>query len=104
MCTINRGFVAEDGRCLVVRSWNIVCRSEVCTAKSVDIRFAQQILGSEVCVCDPRIIVQSSDPRFAQQNPWMVQIRTLHIAYKHTMCTPYIPGIYLGRGTFAPPR
>ena len=30
---------------------------------------------------DPRIIAQSSDPRFAQQNPRMVRIRTLHITY-----------------------
>ena len=30
---------------------------------------------------DPRIIAQSSNPRFAQQNPWMVQIRTLRITY-----------------------
>ena len=30
---------------------------------------------------DPRIIAQSSDPRFAQQNPRMVQIRTLHLTY-----------------------
>ena len=28
-----------------------------------------KIRGSEVCVCDPRIILQSLDPRFAQQNP-----------------------------------
>ena len=25
--------------------------------------------GSEVCVRDPKTIAQSSDPRFAQQNP-----------------------------------
>ena len=30
---------------------------------------------------DPRIIAQSSDPRFAQQNPRMVRIRTLRITY-----------------------
>ena len=30
---------------------------------------------------DPRIIAQSSDPRFAQQNPRMVQIRTLRLTY-----------------------
>ena len=30
---------------------------------------------------DPRIIVQSSDPRFAQQNTRMVRIRTLRITY-----------------------
>ena len=30
---------------------------------------------------DPRTIAQSSDPRFAQQNPRMVRIRTLHITY-----------------------
>ena len=30
---------------------------------------------------DPRIIAQSSDPRFAQQNPRMVRIRTLHLTY-----------------------
>ena len=59
----------------------IACGSEVCAAKSADPRFAQQILGSEVCVRDPRIIAQSSDPRFAQQNPRMVRIRTLRITY-----------------------
>ena len=30
---------------------------------------------------DPRSIVQSSDPRFAKQNPRMVRIRTLRITY-----------------------
>ena len=30
---------------------------------------------------DPRIIAQSSDPRFAQQNPRMVRIRTLRLTY-----------------------
>ena len=48
-----------------------------------DLRFAQQILGSSVCVRDPRIMAQSSDPRFAQQNPVMVRIRTLRITYIH---------------------
>ena len=28
---------------------------------------------------DPRIIAQSSDPMFAQQNPRMVRIRTLRL-------------------------
>ena len=59
----------------------IACGSEVCAATSADPRFAQQILGSEVCVCDPRIIEQSSDPRFGQQNPRMVRIRALRITY-----------------------
>ena len=59
----------------------IACGSEICAAKSADPRFAQLILGSEVCVRDPRIIVQSSDPRLAQQNPRMVRIRTLRITY-----------------------
>ena len=36
---------------------------------------------AEVCVHDPRISAQSLDPRFAQQNPRMVRIRTLHITY-----------------------
>ena len=61
----------------------IACGSEVCAAKSADPRFAQLILGSEVCVRDPRIIAQSSDPRFAQQNPRMVRIRTLRITYTY---------------------
>ena len=30
---------------------------------------------------DPRIVVQSPDPRFAQQNPRMVRIRALRITY-----------------------
>ena len=30
---------------------------------------------------DPRIIAQNSDPRFAQQNPRMVRIRTLRLTY-----------------------
>ena len=30
---------------------------------------------------DPRIVVQSSDPRFAQRNPRMVRIRALRITY-----------------------
>ena len=37
-----------------------------------DPRFAQQIRGSEVCVHDPRI---------TQQNPRMVQFRSLRITY-----------------------
>ena len=44
-----------------------------------------KIRRSEVCVRDPRIIAQSSDPRFAQQNPWMVRIRTLRITYTCTL-------------------
>ena len=59
----------------------IACGSEVCAVKYADLRFAQQILGSDVCVRDPRIIVQSSAPRFAQQNPRMVRIRTLRLTY-----------------------
>ena len=43
-------------------------------SKSSDLRFACAIL---------RIIAQSSDPRFAQQNPRMVQIRTLRLTYIH---------------------
>ena len=50
-------------------------------SKSAGPRFAQQILGSDVCVRDPRIIAQSSNPRFAQQNPRMVRIRTLRLTY-----------------------
>ena len=61
----------------------IACGSDVCSAKSADPRFAQLILGSEVCVRDPRIIAQNSDPRFAQQNPRMVRIRTFYITYTH---------------------
>ena len=34
-----------------------------------------------VCMRDPRIIAQSSDPRFAQQNPRMVRICTLRLTY-----------------------
>ena len=75
----------------------IACESEACAAKSADPRFACAILGllrkarirglhskirgSEVCMSDPRIIAQSSDPRFAQQNPRMVRIRTLRLTY-----------------------
>ena len=57
----------------------IECGSKACTAKYADLRFAQQILRSEVCTRDPRIISQSSDLRFAQQNPRMVRIRTLRL-------------------------
>ena len=59
----------------------IVCGFEVCAAKSAGPRFAQKILGSDVCMRNPRIIAQSSDPRFAQQNPRMVRIRTLRLTY-----------------------
>ena len=38
----------------------------------------------EVCLRNPRIIARSLDPRFAQENPRMVQIRTLRILYIHT--------------------
>ena len=47
----------------------------------------------EVCLRNPRIIARSLDPRFAQENPRMVRIRTLlltytvyHTSYIHT-CT-----------------
>ena len=66
---------------MVARSLMITCGSEACAAKYADPRFAQQILGLEVCMRDPRIIAQSSDPRFAQQNPRMVRIRTLRLTY-----------------------
>ena len=33
---------------------------------------------------DPRIIAQSSDPMFAQQNPRMVRISTLRLTYIYT--------------------
>ena len=50
-CVIDHGLVAADGGgFLVVRSWMNVC-------------------GSKVSVHDPRTIAQSSDTRFAQQNP-----------------------------------
>ena len=61
-CAIDRGFIAADGRGLAARSQKIAC-------------------GSEVCMRDPRIIAQKLGPRFAQQNPRMVRIRTLHITY-----------------------
>ena len=38
----------------------------------------------EVCLRNPRIIARSLDPRFAQENPRMVRIRTLRILYIHT--------------------
>ena len=59
-------------------------------------QFAQQILGSEVCMRDPRIIVQSSDPRFAQQNPRMVRIRTLRITHIYIYIL-YIPSFFIVR-------
>ena len=34
---------------------------------------------------NPRIIAQSSDPGFAQQNPRMVQIRTLRLTYMYIL-------------------
>ena len=46
-----------------------------------------KIRGSEVCMYDPRIIAQSSDPRFAQQNPRTVQIRTLRLTYTDNTCS-----------------
>ena len=48
MCTIDRGFVVANAHGLVVNLRRL----------RVDPRFAQQILGSEVCVRDTRIIVQ----------------------------------------------
>ena len=39
------------------------------------------VYGSEVCVRDPRIIVQSLELRFMQPNHRMVQTRTLRITY-----------------------
>ena len=81
-CAIDHGFVAVDSQGLVARSQIIECGSEVCAVKSADSRFAQRkILGSEVCVCDNRIIAHSSDLRFAKQNPRMVRIHTLHLTY-----------------------
>ena len=73
----------------------IACESEACAAKSADPRFAQQILGSDVCMRDPRIIAQSSDPRFAQQNPRMVRIRTLRLTYIYIYIYIYAGSIYV---------
>ena len=73
-CAIDHGFVAVDGRGLVVRSQKIAC-------------------GSEVYMCDPRIIAQKLCPRFSLQNPRMVRIRTLRITYIYIVI--YIqPSIY----------
>ena len=50
----------------------------------MDLRLAQQNMQIRCLQRDPRIIAQSSDPRFAQQNPRMVQIRTLRLTYIYT--------------------
>ena len=77
----------------------IACGSEACAAKYVDPMFVLEILGSSVCMCDPRIIAQSSDPRFVQQNPRMVRIRTLHLTYMHLtyiqqhICLSWLPAV-----------
>ena len=76
-CTIDRGFVATDGRGLAARSQKIAC-------------------GSEVYMRDPRIIVQKLGPRFAQQNPWMVRIRTLRITYIYSDLYTAIYILYIG--------
>ena len=95
-CAINRGFFAADGQtALHVQS---IVASLTRMAKSA-LR-ARSIVGllprmAEVWLCDPRRLLadprfacvilglfrKSSDPRFAQQNPRMVQIRTLRIMY-----------------------
>ena len=104
---IDRGFIAADGVAalrarsivgLLPRMAELLCernRSWVCCRgwprfgyTILDdwmwIRgFHSKIRGSEVCMHDPRIIEQSLDPRFAQQNPWMVRIHTLHLTYIH---------------------
>ena len=41
----------------------------------------------EVCLRNPRIIARSLDPRFAQENPRMVRIRTLLL---HIYCISYV--------------
>ena len=61
--------------CVHDQLW-VCCRGWLrfgCVILDVDLRCVQQILGSKVCVRDPRIIVQ---------NPWMFRIRTLHVIYK----------------------
>ena len=67
--------------CVHDRSW-VCCRGWprfgcVILEDCVRIRgLRSKICGSEVCMRDPRIIAQSSDPRFAQHNPRMIRIRT----------------------------
>ena len=42
----------------------------------------------EVCLHNPRIIARSLDPRFSQENPRMVRIRTLLLTYMY--CISYV--------------
>ena len=51
---------------------------------------------------DPRIIAQSSEPRFAQQNPTVVRIRTLRLTYTCT-CIDKSMQIVLERGSLDKP-
>ena len=112
-----RGFVAADGRAaLRARSW-LLCRGwPNCFACAIDRGFvdadgraalrARSIVGllprmADVWLRDPRrlrvdprfacvilgLLRKSSDPRFVQQNPRMVRIRTLCITYNNM----YIP-------------
>ena len=118
-CAIDRGFFAADGRtALRVRSivasltrmTKLLCvrdRSWVCCGgwprfgcvlprmAEVWLRDPRRLraCGSEVYMRDPRIIAQKLGPRFAQQNPRMVRIRTLRITYIYILI--YIqPSIY----------
>ena len=88
--------------CVCDRSW-LLCRRSNCFARAIGCGFistdgraaplARSIMGLlprigctilmiacgfEVCVRNPRTI---ADPRFAQQNPRMVRIRTLRLTY-----------------------
>ena len=45
---------------------------------------------------DPRIIVQKLGPRFAQQNPRMVRVRTLRITYIYSDLYTAIYILYIG--------
>ena len=44
---------------------------------NVDTHFTHDSYKTEDC--NSRIVVQNPDPRFVQQNPWMVRIQILHI-------------------------
>ena len=47
------------------------------------------------CADNPRILVQSSDPNFAQDNPRFVPIQTLHITYISEMQATTTPSVVL---------
>ena len=44
----------------------------------------------EVCFRNPRIVARTENPRFAKENLWMAQIRTLRITYRNVYFSSHL--------------